>query len=175
MGEGDAIANSSPMKPPFSHLSALLAAVFLFVADLMTKLWIESAFRLGETVPVIDGFFSLVYIKNRGSAFGFLSQVEGNWISYGFTAIAAVAIGVIIYIYRTLPKEDVVSRVSFILIGSGAFGNLVDRFRTGAVTDFLLFYIGQWSWPAFNVADSCITVGVVILGYTIIFKPQSAN
>lgn len=165
---------TSPIKPPFTHLSAILGALFLIVTDLLTKLWIESAFRLGESVPVIRGFFSVVYIKNRGASFGFLSQVEGNWVTYGFTVIAVIAIGVIIYIYRALPPEDVISRVSFVLIGSGAFGNLIDRFRSGAVTDFLLFYVGQWSWPAFNVADSCITIGISILGYAILFKPKRA-
>jgi signal peptidase II len=165
------MTQSSSAKPAISHTAAVSASAFLIVADLLTKLWIESAFRLGESVPVIPGFFSVVYIKNRGSAFGFLSQVPGNYIIYGFTALAIVAIGFVIAMYRSLPQGDIFSRVSFVLIGSGAFGNLIDRFRSGAVTDFLLFYVGQWSWPAFNVADSCITVGVFILGYAILFKP----
>jgi signal peptidase II len=160
------------MKPAIRHSTALFVSAFLIVADLLTKLWIESAFRLGESVPVIPGFFSVVYIKNRGASFGFLSQVPGNLVIYGFTALAMAAVGFIIALYRSLPPEDIISRVSFVLIGSGAFGNLVDRFRSGAVTDFLLFYVGQWSWPAFNVADSCITVGVFILGYAILFKPR---
>lgn len=155
-------------------MTAVFASAFLVTADLLTKLWIESALRLGESVPVIPGFFSIVYIKNRGASFGFLSQVEGNWVTYGFTVVAVIAIGVIIHIYRELPPEDMISRVSFVLIGSGAFGNLIDRFRSGAVTDFLLFYVGQWSWPAFNVADSCITVGVIVLGYAILFRPKTA-
>jgi signal peptidase II len=161
------------VKPAIRHTAAVSASAFLIVADLLTKLWIESAFRLGESVPVIPGFFSIVYIKNRGSAFGFLSQVPGNYIIYGFTVLAIVAIGFIIALYRSLPPEDAISRISFVLIGSGAFGNLIDRFRSGAVTDFLLFYVGQWAWPAFNVADSLITIGVVVLAYTILFKPKA--
>jgi signal peptidase II len=159
-------------KPVFGHTAAVSVSAFLIVADLLTKLWIESAFRLGESVPVIPGFFSIVYIKNKGSAFGFLSQAPGNIVIYGFTVLGIVAIGFIIALYRSLPPEDIISRISFVLIGSGAFGNLIDRFRSGAVTDFLLFYVGQWSWPAFNVADSCITIGVFILGYAILFKPR---
>jgi signal peptidase II len=162
------------VKPAVSHLAAVSVSAFLIVADLLAKLWIESAFRLGDSVNVIPGFFSVVYIKNKGSAFGFLAQVEGNFVIHGFTVMAIVAIGFIIAIYRSLPPEDAISRISFVLIGSGAFGNLVDRLRSGAVTDFLLFYIGQWSWPAFNVADSCITVGVFVLGYAILFKPKPA-
>ena len=160
------------VKPAFGHTAAVSVSAFLIVADLLTKLWIESAFRLGESVPVIRGFFSIVYIKNKGSAFGFLSQVEGNLVIHGFTVMAIVAIGFIIAIYRSLPPEDSISRISFVLIGSGAFGNLIDRFRSGAVTDFLLVYVGQWSWPAFNVADSCITIGVFLLGCAILFKPK---
>lgn len=159
------------IKPTISHTTAVSVSAFLIVADLLTKLWIESAFRLGDAVSVIPGFFSVVYIKNRGSAFGFLSQVPGNIVIYGFTVLAIVAIGFVIAMYRSLQPEDIFSRISFVLIGSGASGNLIDRFRSGSVTDFLLFYIGQWSWPAFNVADSCITVGVFILGYAILFKP----
>lgn len=160
------------MKPVLTHATAVFVSAFLIVADLLTKLWIESVFRLGDSVNVIPGFFNVVYIKNRGSAFGFLSQVEGNLVIHGFTVLAIVAIGFIIAIYRSLPPEDTISRIAFVLIGSGAFGNLIDRFRSGAVTDFLLFYVGQWSWPAFNVADSCITIGVIILGYAILFKPR---
>jgi len=160
------------MKPAISHTTAVLVSAFLIVTDLLTKLWIESAFRLGDAVSVIPGFFSVVYIKNKGSAFGFLSQAPGNIVIYGFTVLAIAAIGFIIAIYRSLPPDDLFSRISFVLIGSGASGNLIDRFRSGAVTDFLLFYVGQWSWPAFNVADSCITIGVFILVCAILFKPR---
>lgn len=161
------------MKPAISHMAAISVSAFLIVADLLTKLWIESAFRLGDSVSVIPGFFNVVYIKNKGASFGLLAQVEGNVVIYGFAVMAMIAVGFIIALYRTLPPEDIVSRVSFVLIGSGAFGNLIDRFRSGAVTDFLLFYVGQWAWPAFNVADSCITVGVVILAYAILFKTKA--
>lgn len=161
------------MKPAISHTAAISVSAFLIVADLLTKLWIESALRLGDSVSVIPGFFSIVFIKNKGASFGFLSQVEGNIVIYGFTVMAMIAIGFIIALYRSLPPEDVISRVSFVLIGSGAFGNLIDRFRSGAVTDFLLLYVGQWAWPAFNVADSCITIGVVILAYVILFKSKA--
>ncbi|MBF0634057.1 MAG: signal peptidase II [Nitrospinae bacterium] len=161
------------MKPVLTHMTAVSVSAFLIVADLLTKLWIESAFKLGDSVSVIPGFFSVVYIKNKGASFGLLSQVEGNVVIYGFAVMAMIAIGFIIALYRTLPPEDIISRVAFVLIGSGAFGNLIDRFRSGAVTDFLLFYVGQWAWPAFNVADSCITVGVVVLAYTILFRPTA--
>lgn len=148
----------------------------MVAVDLATKLGIESAFTLHESKTVIPGLFNIVYIKNKGAAFGFLSQINGDWVSYAFMAIAVTALVVIALLYRSAPADDWISRAAYVLIGSGALGNLIDRIRSGAVTDFLLFYIGEYQWPAFNVADSCITVGIILLGYVMAFnnsKPGS--
>jgi len=149
----------------------LACAIVLIAADQITKALIQSSFAVNESVEVIPGFFNIVFIMNKGAAFGFLSDVESEWVSWGFTAIAAAAIAVIVVLYRSLGMGERAARVSLVLIGSGAVGNLIDRIRFGEVTDFLLFYIGKYQWPAFNVADSCITVGVILLGYSLLARP----
>jgi len=159
---------------PLSSLgrgAPVLAALALVAADQATKMIIVSRFHMNESLEVIPGFFSIVYIRNRGAAFGMLSNIEGEWVSRGFMIVALVAIVAIAVLYRSLPSEDRASRASLVLIGSGALGNLIDRARYGSVTDFLLFYIGEYQWPAFNVADSCITIGVFILGYALMTTP----
>ncbi|MBI5816006.1 MAG: signal peptidase II [Nitrospinae bacterium] len=153
---------------------AIAMAAILVVMDLVTKLYIENNFSHGTVRQVIPGLFNIVYVKNKGAAFGMLGHVEGDWVSYAFTTIAIIAIVVIIVLYRTLPADDTVSRIGFTLVGAGALGNLIDRFRTGSVTDFLLVYIGQYQWPAFNVADSCITIGVILLAFQMLMKRENA-
>lgn len=149
-----------------------VAVVFILVVlDQITKWMIEATFMLGESRVVIPHFFDLVHIQNRGAAFGFLSGIDSVWLNRGFTATATLALFVITFLYRSLTPDEKVSKVALVLIGAGAMGNLADRIRLGSVTDFLHFYIGEYSWPAFNVADSCVTVGVVLLAYTIIFPP----
>jgi len=156
---------------------ALAAAMFIVAAvalDQYTKRLIESSLRLGESFNVIPGFFDITHIKNTGSAFGLLSQFDSAWVQRGLTAFTFFALLVIVMLYRSMTPADRIGRLSLILIGAGAIGNLIDRIRQGGVTDFLLFYIGKYQWPAFNVADSLITTGVVLLSYTLIFLHQKS-
>ncbi len=153
-----------------------VATVFLLVVfDQATKWVIEATFPLGDSSVVIPGFFNLVHIQNKGAAFGFMAGVDSAWINRGFTATATLALFVIAFLYRSLGPNEKVAKVAMVLIGSGALGNLIDRIRLGSVTDFLLFYVGEYSWPAFNVADSCVTVGVTLLAYSIIFHHPKAQ
>ena len=138
-------------------------------ADQYTKGLVETRLPLGEGVNVIPGFFDIVYITNKGAAFGFLAGVDSVWITRGFTAFTFVAMGVLVYLYRTFPPEATLGRVASVMIASGAMGNLIDRVQRGAVTDFLLVYIGKYQWPAFNLADSLISVGVVFMAYSLVF------
>ena len=139
------------------------------ILDQFTKRLIESSFVLGERIPVIPGFFDLTYIKNSGLAFGLFSQVDSVWIQRGFMAFTIIALIIIVTLYRSMLSEERIAKISLVMIGTGALGNLADRIRDGGVTDFLLFFIGRYHWPAFNVADSLITVGVVFLSYAMIF------
>src|SRR5688572_7879913 len=146
---------------------ALIVAAIL-VLDRWTKSLILDQFALNESVSVIDGLFNITYVRNTGVAFGILSSISSPLKSVLlsiFTAFAAVA--VITYSYRS-PLRNRLLQVALALILGGALGNLYDRLAYGYVVDFLEFYIGSYHWPAFNVADSAITTGVILLGIEIV-------
>ena len=157
----------NPAAQRFAVLALIVAA--LVAADQYTKGLIESSLPLGGGFNVIPGFFDIVHIRNTGAAFGLLSGVDSEWVSRGFMLFTVVALGALAAMYRSLPAGERLSRTALVMIGSGAIGNFIDRVERGGVTDYLLFYIGEYRWPAFNVADSLITVGVIALVVTIIF------
>lgn len=134
----------------------------VIIGDQASKLWILNNFVLYETVPVLPGFFNLTYLTNTGAAFGLLAGQPALWRHVFFVTVALVAVGVIVVLYKRLRKESVFYEISLGLIAGGALGNLIDRVRLGSVVDFLDFYVKNHHWPAFNVADSAITVGVSI-------------
>jgi signal peptidase II len=133
--------------------------------------------RLHESIPVIANFFSITYIRNPGAAFGFLSTSSSSFrfVFFGITSVFAV--GLLGTILVRMPKDDWMGRLSVAGILGGAIGNLLDRLRYGEVIDFLDFYINGYHWPAFNVADSAITVGVVflILHFALEKEPEKAS
>ena len=141
----------------------ILGAAAVIALDQITKAAITSRFLLHESYAVIDGFFNLVYVMNPGAAFGFLAGASAAFRYIFFTGITAVAILLIIYYLVKNQHGSTVTVVSLTLIFSGAVGNLIDRIRFGAVVDFLDFYLGTFHWPAFNVADSAITVGAILM------------
>ena len=143
--------------------SISVLAVAILVADQITKWWALHGLRFGEAVPVIPGFFSLTLVMNPGLAFGMLGGVPEafRWM-VGLLSIGAVLILAVIAA-RLLPTGGPWTRLALGLIFGGAAGNLIDRLRFGAVVDYLDFYVGAYHWPAFNVADSAITVGVTLL------------
>lgn len=137
---------------------AIVAAVVLF--DQLTKLWVLHSFALYDSREIIPGFFSLTYLTNKGAAFGFLAGQTGAWRHYLFLVLGISALVVIVIAWFRMQQSHWLYAVSLPLIGGGAIGNLIDRVRYGAVVDFLDVYIGTYHWPAFNVADSAICVGV---------------
>jgi signal peptidase II len=136
----------------------IAAAVVL--VDQLTKLWIIANFRLYEQLNIIPGYFDLVYVTNTGAAFGFMSGSQSSMRQLFFISVAVVALIVILYAYMQLREQGRIFVWSLGMIAGGAVGNLIDRIRLGSVVDFLDFYVGKHHWPAFNVADSAITVGV---------------
>ena len=152
-----ATANVGTPSPGWWRWLALAAAVI--VLDLGTKAWVESAFREGQELPVTS-FFSLVLAYNTGAAFSFLAG-HGGWQRWLFTGIAIVASVFLVWMLRRGGHRLLMCGLALIL--GGALGNLWDRVTQGRVTDFLLFHYAGWSWPAFNVADSAITVGAAML------------
>jgi len=135
-------------------------AALVIIIDQFTKLWIMTNFALHEQQNVIPGLFDLVYVTNTGAAFGFLAGSKNLLRQVFFVGVAMVALVVIVYAYGHLKRQGKIFVYALGLIGGGAIGNLIDRLRFGSVVDFLDFYLGSYHWPAFNAADSAITVGV---------------
>jgi signal peptidase II len=145
------------------YILFLAVAVLVVVLDQLSKAWILSTLRLHEGFPVIDGFFSLIHVRNPGAAFGFLAGAPPMFRYAFFMAVTVAAILLIIHYLRTSRIDSSFLAASLALVLAGAVGNLIDRVRFGEVVDFLDVYIGTTHWPAFNVADSAISVGAVCL------------
>jgi signal peptidase II len=144
---------------------ALLIAAAVLVVDQLTKAWIAFNYPLGWEQQVIPGLFRLVHTRNRGVAFGLLGS-SGPLVQIG---LLVLIVAVVAFITWQLAKgeADGVTRVALALVLGGAIGNLVDRVLRGEVVDFLLFYVmkggSELQWPAFNVADSAISVGACLV------------
>ena len=139
----------------------LWLSALVIVVDQITKRVIDSAMQLHQTIELVP-YFQLTYMRNQGAAFSFLSGA-GGWQRWFFIGLAIVAS---VFIFVWLRKLDPSRRreaVAWALVLGGALGNLIDRILYGYVIDFLDVYVGDWHWPAFNVADSAITVGVALL------------
>ncbi len=139
----------------------LLAAIVIAL-DQITKFWIIANFSMYESKVIIQGFFNLVYVTNKGAAFSMLAQIDSPFRHYFFLGVglfACVGLTVANFIFR---KENTLYSTCLGLIAGGAIGNLIDRIIHGAVVDFLDVYYKGYHWPAFNVADSAICVGVVM-------------
>jgi signal peptidase II len=141
----------------------IFGAIAVIVLDQITKAVITEKLFMYGSHKVIDGFFSLVYVMNPGAAFGFLAEAPEIFRYLFFISVTVLAILLIIYYILKSKSQDVLIVISLTLIFGGAVGNLIDRIRFGAVVDFLDFYIGAWHWPAFNVADSAISIGAVLM------------
>jgi signal peptidase II len=141
----------------------IFGAIAVIVLDQITKAVITEKLFMYGSHKVIDGFFSLVYVMNPGAAFGFLAGAPEIFRYLFFISVTVLAILLIIYYILKSKSQDVLMVISLTLIFGGAVGNLIDRIRFGAVVDFLDFYIGAWHWPAFNVADSAISIGAVLM------------
>ncbi len=153
----------------YKRWMALITGLVI-LADQGTKYLVQAQMHLHQSIPVIDGFFSITYILNPGGAFGFFSAQPALVRKLVFIFLTAAIAGFILYLFFRTVSENRFLAFGFALIFSGAAGNLVDRIRTGEVIDFLDVYIGAWHWPAFNVADSAISTGMIILFYHIVFN-----
>jgi len=140
--------------------SWLMLSCAIILADLISKAWILAAFHLHES-RAVTSFFNLVLVMNPGASFSFLAGA-GGWQKWFFSALAlAVSVWLIVLIRRH--AQERLRPAAFSLVLGGALGNLIDRLRFGAVVDFLDFHFAGWHWPAFNVADTAITIGVILL------------
>ncbi|MBI5190116.1 MAG: signal peptidase II [Nitrospirae bacterium] len=149
-------------------------AVSVYVLDRLTKQLILDKFELGQSVEVVKGYFDITYVQNLGAAFGFLSMLDGGVRLPFFFVTTLLALGLLAYFVRKTGAEAKLTLVSLAMIIAGAAGNLTDRLMYGYVVDFIDWHVGIHHWPAFNIADCGITVGIALLGYEIIVKGESA-
>lgn len=153
-----------------SYLLISCPALIVILLDQITKLAVVARLPVHDCIPVIKGFFNIVHVRNRGMAFGVLNRPN---MDLAFYVLVAVSIGAIIllliWFYRVRHESK---RLIFglSLIMGGAAGNLIDRIRLREVIDFLDFYAGQYHWPAFNIADSAITLGTSWVALCLIFQ-----
>ena len=143
-----------------SMLPWLILAIIIILADQFTKTLIVGYYRLGDSTPVTS-FFNIVRAHNTGAAFSFLAGA-GGWQRWIFTGLGAIATIFILWMLRSHHAQKLFAFALACILG-GAIGNVIDRLIHGYVVDFLDFYYGTWHFPAFNVADSAITIGAVCL------------
>ncbi|MGH7767041.1 MAG: signal peptidase II [Candidatus Binatia bacterium] len=149
------------MSPKLKLVLNLVVAIVLI--DQATKLLVDRTMLLHDSIPVIDNFFSLTYIRNTGAAFGIFADSHELFRLTFLIAFSLAAIGFILVMLRRLPESEKALTGALAFILGGAVGNLIDRLVYGEVIDFLDFYWSGYHWPAFNVADSFITIGVLIM------------
>ncbi len=168
----------------------IIIAPLVFILDQLSKLAVLAWIPEGMRIPIIPGFFDLVHFRNLGAAFGLFSTMSASVrvpFFYAVAAVAAIALG---FLYRSLPDRDRLLQVSLALIFGGIAGNILDRVRLGSVVDFLSFHLGDhvldfsiggWQvqtaleWPAFNIADSAITVAMILLIWSALFEKRTAR
>jgi len=151
------------------YLALLFVSGILIVTDQYTKFMVSLHIPLNYSIKVVEGFFNLTHIRNSGVAFGLFASQQSEYKALMFIAISTIAIIAILVIFHQTPKEKKMVQTGLILIFSGAIGNLIDRILHGEVIDFVDFFINRHHFPAFNIADSCITVGVIMMVIDLFF------
>jgi signal peptidase II len=152
----------------YTKLVVISGIVVIF--DQISKLLILENLPLFHSTTVIPGFFNITHILNPGGAFGFMAHQDSSLRNLFFLLASSIAICFIYYFYKNISKTQPLLASGIALIFGGAIGNLIDRIRFGKVVDFLDFYIGSYHWPAFNIADSAITVGITVFVYHLLFR-----
>lgn len=173
MQAADCLKWSATLKK--KYILFLFPVGVILLLDQITKSFVMLNMTLGDSITVIDGFFNITYIRNPGAAFGFLADSSPAFRSIFFIGIAIMAIIMILYLVKKISDEKLLLSFCLSLILSGAVGNLIDRVRFGEVIDFLDFYLFSYHWPAFNIADSAITVGAIILVLEMVKKKTKSD
>jgi signal peptidase II len=145
----------------------LVVAVLIALSDQWTKAIVRATFALGESRPVIDGFFNLTYVRNTGAAWGILGGQNTS-----LTVLSIVMLVLMVIFRRSFLGDTWEHRLALGLMLGGIVGNLLDRIRLEWVTDFFDFYVKGWHWPAFNIADAAICTGVGIYIISAFWVPQ---
>lgn len=148
----------------------LVFITVLLIVDQITKTAIFRSINPFDVRSVIPDFFNLVHVRNKGAIFGFFSNADSSFIFVLLTVFSLAALGLVVYYFIKTPVSEKLMNVSLSLILAGALGNQIDRIMRGYVIDFLDFKFWGWHWPSFNVADSCISTGAVLLIFIFFFK-----
>lgn len=149
------------LKKLLTRVGAIAGAVA--VLDQRSKSLIELNLRTGEIIPVVEGFFNITLVHNRGAAFGLFGSLPDPWRGIVLSVTSTIALIFVAFLLTKDFRHNTSAHVALGMIVGGGIGNAIDRIQHGAVVDFLDCFIGSYHWPAFNVADSAIFVGVVIL------------
>ena len=147
----------------------VLITILLFI-DQSAKVLVAQSIVPQDPIEIIPGFFNLVHIQNRGAIFGFFSKSGSPSVQFLLMVASLGAMFLVIYYFFKTPFSETLQKTSLSLILAGALGNLADRIFRGYVIDFLDFYVKEWHWPSFNVADSCVSIGAVLLLIALFFR-----
>ena len=154
------------------HKVFLVIATGVLVLDQVSKAAVSATLKMYEIRPIIHGLLNLTRVHNTGAAFGLLAGQPSILRTLFFLGVSLLAMGVVLWMLFRLPPDQKVELVALSLIFGGALGNVIDRARLGEVIDFIDVYYRTYHWPAFNVADSAITVGVMLLLYRLVFVKE---
>jgi signal peptidase II len=147
----------------------------VLVLDQSSKLYVHTTFALHEAYPIVADFFHLTYIRNSGAAFGLLARQHPTFLRFFFPIITILAVVALLVYYVRVPGEQALTRWGICLIIGGAVGNGIDRLWLGQVIDFIDVHVYTYHWPAFNLADSAICVGVGLLLLDMFRHPTMAK
>jgi signal peptidase II len=170
MAQYPALEKAGRMQLNVKYVRFGAVAALVVLLDQISKALVLKLMPLYKSIVVIPGLFSLTHVRNPGGAFSFMAQNGSPWRHWLFLVAGIIALALIVYFYSQTPKTHPFLAVALSLVFGGAVGNLADRVRLGEVVDFLDFYVAQWHWPTFNVADSAVTVGIGIFIAHIVFK-----
>ena len=155
-----------------NHKIFLVLTAGVVCLDQASKAVVSSTLRMHEVRPIIHGLLNLTLIHNTGAAFGLMAGRVSPGRTFFFLAVSLLAMAVVLWMLLRLPEGQKVELVALSLIFGGALGNVIDRIRLGEVVDFIDVYFRSYHWPAFNVADSAISAGVVLLIFRLVFAGE---
>lgn len=162
------MTNPVPGRSPYLWIAGMVVAL-----DQLTKALVDRLMTLNESRPIVESVVRLTYVQNRGAAFGILSEAGLPYQSVLFSVVSLLAlVAIALYAWR-MPVQSRVPQTALALVMGGAIGNLLDRARLGYVIDYVDVYWGPHHWPAFNVADAAISIGVALLVLDILRNPQA--
>lgn len=154
------------------YLLLTVVAGGVTILDQLSKYAVQHMLTLHNPIEVIPGFFSITYIFNPGAAFGLFGNISETLRMIMLIGISLIAFAILFYMYIKIREKENIVLIPIALIIGGAVGNLIDRVRFRMVVDFLDFHVGRFHWPAFNIADSAITIGTIILVAVILFTEK---